>query len=78
MVAPTGNEFWKLRTKHGRDKIFSTPEILWDAACEYFQWVEDNPLYEQKAQFAQGQWNTTDIPKMRNAGYDIGRIMSIS
>lgn len=32
-----GNQFWKLRTKHGRDKLFTTPEILWDACCEYFQ-----------------------------------------
>lgn len=37
MAAPTGNQFWKLRSKHGRDKIFSTPEILWEAACEYFE-----------------------------------------
>jgi hypothetical protein len=44
--------FWKSRTKHGRDKIFSTPEILWEAALEYFQWVQDNPL--QKAIVYQG------------------------
>tara|TARA_R110000823_G_scaffold308687_1_gene432425 strand:- start:187 stop:636 length:450 start_codon:yes stop_codon:yes gene_type:complete len=44
--------FWKSRSKHGRDKIFSTPEILWQAALEYFQWVEDNPL--QKSIVYQG------------------------
>ena len=44
MGAPKGNEFWKLRSKHGRDKIFATKEMLWDAACEYFQWCEDNPI----------------------------------
>ena len=44
MNAPVGNQFWKARSKHGRNKIFSTPEILWEAACEYFQWVDDNPL----------------------------------
>lgn len=37
MAAPKGNEFWKLRSKHGRDKIFSTPEELWDAAVDYFK-----------------------------------------
>jgi hypothetical protein len=37
MAAPEGNQFWKLRSKHGRDKIFSSPDILWDAACEYFE-----------------------------------------
>ena len=37
MAAPKNNEFWKLRSKHGRDKIFATPEIMKDAADEYFQ-----------------------------------------
>ena len=41
-----GNEFWKLRSKHGRDKIFATPEILAEAAYEYFQWCDNNPLIE--------------------------------
>jgi hypothetical protein len=44
MSAPKGNQFWKARSKHGRDKIFKTPELMLDAACDYFQWVEDNPL----------------------------------
>lgn len=44
MAAPRGNEFWKLRSKHGRDKLFATPELMWEAACEYFQWCVDNPL----------------------------------
>lgn len=46
MAAPIGNEYWKLHTKHGRDKLFKTPDLLWEAACEYFQWTEDNPLIE--------------------------------
>lgn len=37
MSAPLGNQFWKLRSKHGRDKIFTDPQILWEAACEYFE-----------------------------------------
>lgn len=44
MAAPKGNDFWKQRARHGREKIFSTPDELWDAACEYFQWAIDNPL----------------------------------
>ena len=44
MAAPKGNKFWLLRSKHGRDKLFKTPELLWNAACEYFQWCEDNPI----------------------------------
>ncbi len=38
-----GNQFWKLRSKHGRDKLFKTPELLWEAACEYFKWCDENP-----------------------------------
>lgn len=48
MAAPAGNEFWKLRSKHGRDKLFKTPDLLWEAACEYFQWCVDNPIVAQE------------------------------
>ena len=47
MAAPEGNQFWKLRSKHGRDKLFKTPELLWEAACEYFEWCEANPIIAQ-------------------------------
>lgn len=36
---------WKMRSKHGRSTIFSTPEAMWEAACEYFQAVDNNPWY---------------------------------
>ncbi len=48
MAAPKGNQFWKLRSKHGRDKLFKTPELMWEAATEYFQWCIDNPLIENR------------------------------
>lgn len=60
-----GNQFWKARAKHGRDKIFSTPECLWAACVEYFQWVEDNPLLEQKIFHANGQITKDTVSKMR-------------
>jgi len=37
MAAPAGNDFWKLRSKHGREMLFSSPTILWEACCEYFE-----------------------------------------
>lgn len=46
MSAPKNNEFWKLRLKHGRDRIIESPESLWENACEYFKWCNDNPIYE--------------------------------
>lgn len=65
MGAPKGNQFWKVRSSHGRKKIFETPEILWDAACEYFNWCEDNPLYSAQPFSFQGESWLEDIPKMR-------------
>ena len=46
MSPPKGNQFWKARSTHGRKPIFAESEVLWNACCEYFQWVEDNPLQE--------------------------------
>src|SRR4249920_2872901 len=41
-----GNNFWEIRSKHGRDKLFVTPQLMWEAACEYFQWCVDHPFYK--------------------------------
>lgn len=49
MGAPKGNQFWKLRSKHGRDKLFASPEMLWEAACDYFQWCDENPWVKSEA-----------------------------
>lgn len=38
-----GNSSWKLRSRHGREKLFKTPELLLEAAQEYFQWCDHNP-----------------------------------
>ena len=64
-AAPKGNQFWKLRSKHGRDKLFATPELLWEAACEYFDWCENTPLKETKAFAFQGVINTAELSVMR-------------
>lgn len=49
MGAPKGSQFWKLRNKHGRDKLFATPELLWASACEYFEWCDNNPILSTKS-----------------------------
>lgn len=49
MAAEKGNQWWKLRSKHGRDKLFESPELLWEAACEYFKWCDDNPWLAVKS-----------------------------
>jgi hypothetical protein len=65
MAAPEGNQFWKTRSKHGRDKLFSSPELLWEAACEYFLWCDENPLLEEKAFHYQGFITKSSVTKMR-------------
>lgn len=71
MAAPEGNQFWKLRSKHGRDKLFATPELMWEAACEYFQWCEDNPFYKSEAKVVNGGYKEpgsveiAELPMMR-------------
>lgn len=65
MAAPAGNEFWKLRSSHGRKPIFATPDDLEAACVEYFEWVEDNPLYEAQAFAYQGVVKIEPIAKMR-------------
>jgi len=62
---PKGNEFWKARSVNKPDKIFSTPEALWEAALEYFTWVENNPLWEQRLVTYLGEWERVDMPKKR-------------
>lgn len=47
MAAPAGNQFWKQRSVHGRIKLFETPEVMLEAAYEYFEWCEKNPFPEQ-------------------------------
>lgn len=63
MAAPFGNQFWKLRSKHGRYKIFTSPDLLWEAACEYFEWCDQNPLIELDWVGKDG--NEVEKPKMR-------------
>lgn len=42
MAATKGNSFYLLRSKHGRDKLFKTPEQLRQALYEYVATVEEN------------------------------------
>lgn len=65
MAPPIGNQFWKARSKHGRNRLFASADLLWEACCEYFQWVEDNPLLEMKPFAYQGVVIQEPVAKMR-------------
>lgn len=64
-AAPRGNQFWKIRTKHGRGKLFSDPEILWEECCNYFQWVDKHPLKKAELIKYKGTSRLRMIPAMR-------------
>lgn len=70
MGAPKGNQFWKARSKHGRNKIFTAPSLLHEDCLEYFQWCDDNPLQEAKVFHTDGHLTHTELPKLRP--YTIG------
>lgn len=63
--ASMGNEWWKNRAKHGRDKLFEDPELLWEAACEYFKWSMDNPLKESRLASVKGYPTVVQLSKIR-------------
>lgn len=65
MPAPKGNQFWKARSTHGRKPIFPDAETLWEACTEYFEWVEANPLWEDKVMSYQGVNTHEPVAKMR-------------
>jgi hypothetical protein len=65
MAPPKGNRFWEARSSHGANPKFKGPDELWSACVEYFEWVEDNPLYEDKITSYQGTNKHEPIAKMR-------------
>lgn len=46
----TGNQFWKLRTQHGRKALFEDDAILlWNECVKFFEWCDENPKYKNEA-----------------------------
>lgn len=60
-----GNEWWKLAENAGRKPTFATPNDLWESACEYFEWAENNPLKEEKVFHTNGQITRATVDKLR-------------
>lgn len=65
MVWQIGNRFWEVRSSHGRKPIFATPDDLWDAACQYFEWNEANPIIEEKLFAYQGEVTKSNVNRIR-------------
>jgi hypothetical protein len=48
MAAPLGNQYWRLRETHGRDKEYETPDELLSECIKYFEWVDQSPWYKNE------------------------------
>ena len=60
-----GNKFWMARYNTGRKPKTESPATLWAACVKYFEFLEDNPLYEHKVGFYQGEAFEHKVPLMR-------------
>lgn len=74
-----GNKFWQQRSKHGRDKLFATPELMWEAACGYFEWCDDNPWLKMEQKKGNSKIDIVDILLMaKEHGLDANQVMKDS
>lgn len=68
-AALPGNQFWKQRSRHGVRPTFPEgPEgaqMLLESCQDYFEWCEDNPLYEAKLVSYEGISTLEQVPKVR-------------
>ena len=63
--AAPGNQFWKMRSSHGRKLTYESGDALWDACVEYFEWVDANPLYADNIIAYEGVASHEPLAKMR-------------
>jgi len=54
-----------MRSSHGRKPIFTDPDQLWGACCEYFDYVVNTPLMAAELVKHAGKYKTAKLPKMR-------------
>lgn len=63
-----GNRWWKARSRHGVKPTFdyeTGAARLLEACEDYFEWNEDNPLYEEKVFCGKDGIEVHDSPKVR-------------
>lgn len=65
MTEETQLKPWQHRKTHGKKKKYETADLLWEACVKYFEWVEANPLWENKVTQFQGQVVDMKVAKMR-------------
>ena len=56
---------WLKRGMDGPKFKYEDPQELWDACCEYFEWIENAPLWEAKLVKYKEHSEIERLPKMR-------------
>lgn len=54
-----GNEWWRVRSKIGADKIFKNPKTMWSEAVRYFEYCDANP--EQRAELVKYEGGAKEV-----------------
>lgn len=57
-----GNKSWQKRTKHGRDMLFATPELMKQAAEEYFSYASRKKWYKHSAMVVDKELKKVRVP----------------
>lgn len=71
-----GNKFWQQRSKHGRDRLFESADLLWEAACEYFQWCDDNPWMKVEQKKGNSNIDVFDLIELaKKEGLDTKQVL---
>jgi len=65
MGFPEGNKFWEARSSHGRKAKWEDPDELKAACIEYFEWVTQNPIHEDKVISSKDGPEHASLIKMR-------------
>lgn len=60
-----GNQFWKLRTKDGPDRIFGDADLLMAHAEAYFKWCDSHPRYRAELVKYKGGYDLAEVPMQR-------------
>lgn len=57
--------FWKLRGVNKGIPIFENPAELWEAACDYFSYMDNNPHTQSELVKYKGSSTIGELPKMK-------------
>lgn len=66
----TGRQLWRLRTKHGRSRLFGDASLLWDEACKYFEWCDNHPWLKAELVKYMGDASEAEVPLGRPYSMD--------